>query len=154
MMRIRWITSRFPLLFATLSALVSPAAFALDYSSVSAPAILYDKPSNEGSGKLAIVRAGTPVEIVLTQGNWVKVRDPSGDLSWIETSALSSQRTVLITVDRATVFHAADASSAAVFVVTRGVVLDYLGADTAGWVRVRHADGASGYLRINEVWGL
>jgi hypothetical protein len=22
-----------------------------------------------------------------------------------------------------------------------------------GWVRVRHADGASGYLRSNQVWG-
>jgi len=23
-----------------------------------------------------------------------------------------------------------------------------------GWIRVRHADGATGYVRVNQVWGI
>jgi hypothetical protein len=32
-------------------------------------------------------------------------------------------------------------------------VLELLGMVPGGWLRVRHADGANGYLRSSVVWG-
>ncbi|MDR3087641.1 MAG: hypothetical protein LBU45_06790 [Azoarcus sp.] len=40
------------------------------------------------------------------------------------------------------------------FEVARDVVLELVTVDPGGWVKVRHADGSSGYLRATEVWGL
>jgi hypothetical protein len=34
------------------------------------------------------------------------------------------------------------------------VVLDLVEPGASGWVRVRHADGSSGFVRIGQVWGL
>jgi SH3-like domain-containing protein len=141
------------LLVAAPLALLAPAAAAIDYNSVAVPSILYDAPSGQGR-KLFIIRAGTPVEVVFSQDKWAKVRDPSGALAWIERAALAQRRTVLVTAERATVLRDANAASPEVFIATRDLVLDYLDTHADGWVQVRHADGARGYLRPNEVWGL
>jgi SH3-like domain-containing protein len=75
----------------TLSRLIAGAALllaagtshALDFKSVgAAPAILYDAPSTKGS-KLFVAPRGMPVEVVLSYGDWVKVRDAGGDLGRI-----------------------------------------------------------------------
>jgi SH3-like domain-containing protein len=141
---------------SALTFLSSGAALALDYASVAKPAILYDTSSTNGR-KLAIIRPGTPVEIVLaTEGPgtpWMRVRDPSGALSWIDGSALSKQRTVLVTANQATVRREASEAAPAAFAVNRDVVLDFVSLESGGWVKVRHADGSSGYLRATEVWG-
>ncbi|GHT81878.1 hypothetical protein FACS1894116_01570 [Betaproteobacteria bacterium] len=149
------------LVVAALAALFSPAAAAIDYSSVVAPAILYDSPAERGSKPLFIIRAGTPVEVVLVLNGatpnlptWVKVRDPSGALSWINQTSLARRRTVLVTAEQATVLRDPNAASAVAFTVARDVVLDYIGTNADGWVQVRHADGSGGYLRASEVWGL
>jgi hypothetical protein len=39
------------------------------------------------------------------------------------------------------------------FVAAQNVALELLGVAPGGWLRVRHADGANGYLRANLVWG-
>jgi SH3-like domain-containing protein len=142
---------------SALTFLCSGAALALDYASVAKPAILYDTSSPNGR-KLAIIRPGTPVEIVLstesTDSQWMRIRDPSGALSWIDGSALNKQRTVLVTADQATVRREASEAAPAVFAANREVVLDLVSVEPAGWIKVRHADGSSGYLRATEVWGL
>ena len=49
-----------------------------------------------------------------------------------------------------------DEASAVVLEVAGEVVLDLVDAapGTAGWVRVRHRDGAAGFVRISQVWGV
>ena len=62
------------------------AAAAFDFKTVGThPVVLYDAPSVKG-GKLFIAPSGMPVEVVLSYGDWVKVRDAAGDLAWTETS--------------------------------------------------------------------
>lgn len=138
-----------------LGMFVSSPVFALDYDSVSRHVILYDMPSDTGA-KLAILRAGTPVELLVQEGKWVKVRDPSGGapFAWIETTALAHKRTVIVTAEQATVRQEVNDNAPAVFNVSRDVVLDFIEITTDGWVRVRHADGESGYVRAREVWGI
>jgi SH3 domain protein len=40
-----------------------------------------------------------------------------------------------------------------VFKATQQLGLEWLGNTGTGWVRVRHADGSTGYLKSGDVWG-
>ncbi|PKO81227.1 MAG: hypothetical protein CVU19_08080 [Betaproteobacteria bacterium HGW-Betaproteobacteria-13] len=133
--------------------LASTASLAIEFRSVAAPSILYDTPSEKGR-KLAIILAGTPVEMVVSLDKWVKVRDPAGGLSWIDRRALADKRTVIVNVAQTSVRQQANDTAPAAFITVKDAVLELTEAPVAGWIKVRHADGASGYLRVNEVWGL
>lgn len=129
------------------------SAHALDYRSLTANALLYDAPSVKGK-PLYIINAGTPVEAVVMIDGWTKVRDMQGTLAWVEKKQLAEKRTLQVRVDRAQVFAQADEKSAQVFEAERDVVLDLLDTTSTGWVKVRHRDGQSGYIKAAQVWGL
>ena len=40
------------------------------------------------------------------------------------------------------------------FQAQQGVALDVVEPQTGGWLKVRHADGQVGFLKIAQVWGL
>jgi hypothetical protein len=135
-----------------LLAMPAPAS-AADFKSVGdQPAILYDAPTLRGR-KLSVAPRGMPVEIVVVQGDWDRVRDSSGEFSWIQKSALGDRRT-LVSVSDATLHAAADDHSPAVLRVAPGVLVDLLEPPSNGYAHVRHRDGASGWIKISEVWGL
>ncbi len=129
------------------------AAHALEYRSVGpSPAVLYDAPSAKGR-KVYVAPRGMPVELVLTYGEWTKVRDAAGDLSWIESSALVKRRNLVVSVARARVYNAADEAAPLAYTAERGVLLELIEPAAGDWLRVRHADGAAGFVRAWEVWG-
>ena len=130
-----------------------PATAALDFRSVgAAPAIMYDTPSQKGR-KLFVAPRGMPVEVVLTYGDWIKVRDAAGDLSWVEARMLVPRRTVIVTAATARVRSAAEDAAPVVFTADKGVLLDVVEPSSAGWLRVRHRDGQAGFVKVAEVWG-
>lgn len=131
----------------------SMSANAIEYRTVDAVAVLYDAPSQRGS-KLFVIRRDTPVEVVVSLEGWSKVRDAAGGLAWIEKKYLSEKRSVIVTVDRAEVRQKADEGSPLVFEAERNVALEYLETVPGGWIRVRHRDGQSGFVRANQIWGL
>lgn len=143
-----------PLLAAVLCwTAATGAAHAVEFKSVGAsPAILYDAPSLKGR-KVFIAPREMPVEVVLTYGEWSKVRDATGELSWVESKALQSGRTVVITTPGARVRAAADEKSALIFTADKGVLLELAEPVASGWVKVKHRDGQSGYVKATEVWG-
>ncbi len=142
-----------PALSLTLGLLLSPLALALEFRSVAPPAaVLYDAPSLKAR-KLFILNQGYPVEVVVTLDAWLKVRDASGELAWIEAKNLSTQRSVMVKVARAEVRRAPDENAPVVFLVEQDGLLEVI--ETAdNWAQVRHRDGATGYIRITQVWGL
>ena len=145
-----------PSLAATLlafSAVMAGAAQAIEFRSLTEAAIVYDAPSTEGR-RLFILRPGTPVEIVVTLDQWIKVREPSGSLSWIERRVLAKRRTLLVTAERAAIRREARDDAPLSFEAARNVVVELIEAPTLGWARVRHADGLEGYIRASDVWGL
>ncbi len=95
-----------------------------------------------------------PVEVVFTSGAWSKVRDMSGDLSWIESKDLITRRNLIVRVANAKVRETADDASPLVFSADKSVVLEMAEPATSGWVKVKHRDGQLGYVKVNEVWGL
>ncbi|HJV87220.1 MAG TPA: SH3 domain-containing protein [Noviherbaspirillum sp.] len=128
-------------------------AQALEFRSVgAAPAVLYDAPSIKGR-KVFVAPRGMPVEVVLTYGEWTKVRDAAGDLSWVDSRLLSTRRNVVVNVANAKVREAASDAAPVVFTADKGVLLEYLEPVGGGWVKVRHRDGQGGYVRASEVWG-
>lgn len=144
-------TSRLLPLLALLVAL--PAA-ALDYRSVAVPAaILYDAPSLKAD-KRFLIRAQTPVEVVVKLEGWTKIRDAEGTLAWIETAQLGEQRTVIVTADLAELRQLPQEESPVTAQAEKGVVFDYVGTPAPGWVAVKNRDGVSGVVRATQVWGL
>ena len=137
-----------------LFALTATAAHALEFKSVgTAPAILYDAPSEKGR-RVFVAPRGMPVEIVLTYGEWSKVRDAGGDLSWVESKVLTPRRNVVVHVAGAKVRAAADESGALVFSADKGVLLELSEPTIASvWLKVKHRDGQSGYIKAVDVWG-
>lgn len=124
----------------------------IDYKSIGAePAIFFDAPSQRGN-KLFVAPRGMPVEVVVGQGEWARVRDAAGDFAWVEKKALSDRR-MLVALMPASVRVSASAAAPAVFQVQKGVLLEMLKPVASGWVSVRHADGASGFVNATEVWG-
>lgn len=133
---------------------LSPAAArAAEFRSVaSAGAVLYDGPSAKAR-KLWIAPRGMPVEVLASPDPvWVKARDVGGDQFWIPRRDLSDARS-LITVAPATIRQGASEGASPVLQLERGVLLEPIEPAAGGWVRVRHREGATGWVRADEVWG-
>lgn len=135
-----------------LGALASPAP-ALEYRTTGRAAILHDAPST-ASTRVAIAGSGLPLEVVVVTDGWIKVRDHTGRLTWIEESALDGPRRVMVRVETGIARRQPRADAEVAFRAARGLLLE-LGSDAGapGWVSVRHASGLSGWLPLNEVWG-
>ena len=114
---------------------------------------MYDAPSVRAK-KLFVASRQYPVEVVISIDSWVKVRDQAGDLVWVEKKTLSEKRTVIVTVPVADVRQGANDQAPLVFQAQQGVALDVAEPPAGGWIRVRHAEGQSGYVKINQVWGI
>lgn len=135
-----------------LLALATPAG-ALEYLSTGRPALLYDAPST-AAGRVSVAGSGLPLEVVVDTAGWVKVRDPNGQLAWIEKSALGGARSVMVNSDTGLIRRQPHGDAEIVFRAARGVLLEVTGeADSSGWLPVRHADGLTGWLPVNEIWG-
>lgn len=133
--------------------LVAGGADALDYRSVAEAAVLYDAPSQKAS-PLFVIAAGTPVEAVVALDAWVKVRDSKGDLTWIERRHLADRRMLQVRTERAQVREAPEEAAKIIFEAEADIVIEFVEPPAAGWVKVRHRDGAQGFVRVGQVWGL
>jgi SH3-like domain-containing protein len=146
----------FPLIASAvvLCAAMTTSVHALDFRAVgAAPAILYDAPSEKGR-RTNIAPRGMPVEVVTTYGDWSKVRDADGKLTWIMSKALVTKRNVIITASNAKIHAAADDNSPVVFSADKNVLLELSDpVPVSGWLKVKHRDGQSGFIKSGEVWG-
>ena len=129
------------------------AVRAADYVSVGeSSAILYDAPSLKAK-KLFVVNRYMPFEQVVVLDNWVKVRDRSGALYWVEKRVLSNTRYVFALSPVLDVRAEPDLGAPRLFQVRQQVALERLESTGTGWVKVRHQDGDVGYVRSTEIWG-
>ncbi len=129
------------------------AVNAVDYVSVGEnSAILYDAPSIKAK-KLFVVNRYMPFEQIVVLDKWVKVRDRSGGLYWVEKNALSSKRYVFALSPLLDVRAEPDLGATRLLQVRQQVALERIESTGTGWVKVRHQDGDVGYVRSAEVWG-
>ena len=140
-------------LFFLLACTLTLSAQAIEYRTVETTTVLYDAPSQRGI-KQFVIRRDTPVEIVVSLDGWAKIRDSEGTLAWIERKFLAERRSLIVTASRAAIRQATNESSPLVFEAEKNVSLDYLETAPGGWIKVRHRDGQSGYVRANQVRGI
>ena len=142
------------LIAAALVAVAATPAWALEFRSVAEnAAVLYDAPSARAK-KLYVVSRGYPVEVVVVVEGWIKVRDASGELSWIESKFLTDKRTVMVKVPLAQIHQSADDSAPVVFQAQQNVILELVDVTSGGWLRVKHRDGQTGFVKVTQVWGV
>lgn len=128
-------------------------AAAADFRSVSENgAVLYDAPSRAAK-PVYVASKLYPVEVIVNLEAWVKVRDHTGALSWIERKSLAEKRMLIVTAPVALVRARAEESAQVVFRAQENVALELAEVASGGWLRVRHADGAAGFVRADQVWG-
>jgi SH3-like domain-containing protein len=133
--------------------LIASGAGAADFKSVQDnAAVLYDAPSRAAT-PLYVVSRNYPLEVIVNLEAWVKVRDQTGALTWIEKKFLSEKRTLLVTGTSAEARQRPEENAPVAFSAAQNVVLELVETAANGWLRVRHADGATGYLRAAQVWG-
>ncbi len=131
-------------------------AAALEFrATADAATVLYDAPSLKAKPVFVLGR-DYPLEVVVKVEGWVKVRDATGALAWIEKKALADRRTVMVRAAQAEVMAAPEATASLVFRAEQNVLLELVEAPAAGsvWAHVRHRDGQSGFARLQQLWGL
>jgi SH3-like domain-containing protein len=125
-----------------------------------APAVLYDAPSAKAK-PLFVYGRDVPVEVLVNVEGWTKIRDAGGSIGWIASKTLVDKRVLLVRTPMAEIRANPDEASPIVFRAEHNVLLELAeGASspantaTPGWVKVRHRDGQTGYVRVNQVFGL
>jgi SH3-like domain-containing protein len=132
-------------------------AAATEFRSTSEVAVLYDAPSIKGR-PLFVLGRDYPLEVIVNVEGWIKVRDAGGTVAWVERKALAERRTLVVRSPVAEILAQPDASAPLVFKAEQNVLLELVepaqAASAPGWVKVRHRDGQTGFVRIGQVWGL
>ena len=125
-----------------------------------APTVLYDAPSSRARPQFVFGR-DVPVEVLVSVDAWTKVRDLGGTIGWIPSKSLAERRVLQVRVPTADVRASADDASPLVFRAEQNVLLELAEAATSagntatpGWVKVRHRDGATGFARVTQLFGL
>lgn len=146
---------------ALLVALALPiVASASGFRSTHDPAtVLYDAPSARAR-PLYVYGRDVPVESLVSVAGWTKIRDASGTIGWMQNKSLSDKRMLVVRAPGADVRAAPDEAAPIVFRADRDVLLELAepaaspsATATPGWVKVRHRDGQTGYLRLAQVFG-
>lgn len=117
-------------------------------------AVMFDAPSDKAKKRYQAPR-GMPVEVLAVLQVWVKVRDMQGDVAWVHRDDLADRRTVIAT-DVIPLYKEPSADNGEWFQVAHGVILDLQEERPVSehFVRVHHADGQTGFVDMNQVWGL
>jgi len=146
---------------ALAAMLVGGAAGAADYKTTAeAPTLLYDAPSTKAR-PLYVYGRDVPLEVLVAVEGWTKIRDVTGAFGWVPNKNLADRRMLLVRVPVAEIRANPDDAAPVVFRAEQNVLLE-LGESatspgttaTPGWVKARHRDGQSGYVRVNQVFGL
>jgi SH3-like domain-containing protein len=145
-------------LAAGVLAVAAPGAHADFRATSDAATVLYDAPSARAR-PLFVYGRDVPVETLVSVEGWTKVRDVAGTIGWMQAKSLSERRMVLLRV-ASDVRASPDDSAPVVFRADRDVLLEV--AETAaspsattmpGWIKVRHRDGPTGFIRLAQVFG-
>lgn len=139
--------------YAFLLLALSFSAGAAEFRSVQdAAAVLYDAPSRAAK-PMFVVQRHYPLEVIVHLEAWVKVRDQAGALTWIEKKSLGEKRMLLVTAASAEARARPEDGAPVSFAAAQNVALELVEVAPNGWLRVRHADGSTGFMRATLVWG-
>ena len=96
---------------------------------------------------------GLPVQVIDETADWRRICDPDGGTAWVSRAMVDGRRTVMARAVSPLALRRApeDGSAATAWLRPRSVAT--LGESRGGWTQVA-ADGAAGWVKAAEVWGL
>lgn len=97
-------------------------------------------------------RKGLPLVVVAETDMWRKVRDVTGDESWIHKPALSGVRRVLV-LEEAALHSKAAEKSRVTALVDRNALLELEECNDQNWCRVKSSQGLKGWTQRYKLWG-
>ena len=133
------------------------SAWAAEFHATTDVAVMYDAPSTKAR-PLFVLGRDIPLEVIVNVEGWIKVRDAGGTIAWVEKRVVGDKRMLVVRAPVADILASPADNAPLVFKAEQNVLLEV--ADTAyvsttpGWVKVRHRDGQTGYVRIAQVWGV
>lgn len=96
---------------------------------------------------------GLPVQVVDETSEWRRICDPDGGAVWVASAMVDGRRTVMATGQAAVTLRAGPSDTAAASAYLRPRAIADLGRCKANWCEIA-ADGARGWVKSSEVWGL
>jgi SH3-like domain-containing protein len=94
---------------------------------------------------------GFPLQVTERKGKWAHVVDFDGDKGWITTDLLAKEKTVIVKANTANLRVGAGKDYEISAEVKHGVVFKTL-ATEGEWVKVKHADGTTGWILGKLLW--
>jgi SH3-like domain-containing protein len=99
------------------------------------------------------VRPDLPIRVVEVYRDWRKVRDPDGTTGWMLVRMLQDQRTAIVRGSAPRPLHEAPDEASPVRYRAEPGVVGRVSRCAGGWC-LFDVRGRSGYIRIDQVWGV
>ena len=96
---------------------------------------------------------GLPVQVVDETSDWRRICDPDGGAVWVASAMVDGRRTVMATGQAAVALRTGPSDAAGPSTYLRPRAIADLGRCKGPWCEVT-ADGARGWVKSSEVWGL
>jgi len=95
---------------------------------------------------------GYPLKVIGKKGNWVKVSDFEGDSGWISRNLVSHKAHFIVKKERVNIRSGPGKKYRIVGQANYGVVLRTLKRGK-NWVKVKHENGLTGWVKRGLLWG-
>jgi uncharacterized protein YgiM (DUF1202 family) len=95
---------------------------------------------------------GFPLKVLDRKGGWVKVEDFEGDSGWIYGKLVAKNPHLIVKKKRVNVRSGPGGNYRLVGKANYGVVFKTIKSSN-GWVKVKHENGLTGWVRRDLLWG-
>ena len=116
-------------------------------------AMMRTGPGQNYPGTWLYVRPDLPIRVVRIHRNWRKIEDPGGTRGWMLVNLLSDQRTAIVRGTEPRPMHEAPDEASPVRFRAAPDVVGRVSRCAGGWC-LFDVRGRSGYIRIDQIWGV
>lgn len=96
--------------------------------------------------------SGYPLQVKGKSGNWLKVSDFEGDVGWVYKSLVSRKAHLIVKKERVNIRSGPGKKYRIVGQANYGVVLRTIKRGK-NWVKVKHDNGMTGWVKRSLLWG-
>jgi len=96
---------------------------------------------------------GYPLKVLGTKGKWLKVADFEGDVGWVAAKLVNRKPHLIVKKPVVNIRSGPGTKYKLVGKANYGVVFKTLKQGRNGWVKVKHENGLSGWVKRTLLWG-
>jgi len=128
-----------------------PAAAAAEYVSIQREKVNIRSGPSTDHEILWKIFHGFPLQVTERRGKWARVVDFEGDRGWIFTPLLSKDKRVIVRVNTANMRTGPGTNYEVMATVRYGVIFEPV-ERRRDWIKVKHADGTTGWISEQLLW--